>query len=317
LPRGAMFISRRAGSLPLASHPGCTEVIMTKPSICDQAATLAAEPAGDLAQCDDGELLRLVRSLPLGNERRAAACEVLVTRYQPLVRSCARKYWNGPESADELMQVGYVGLMKAINKFDPGFGGSLAAYAFPSVTGELKRHFRDRCWQVHVKRSAQELVLELRTTARDLTQQLGRAPADAELASHLRVSVDDVRDARRADLGFNAWSLDAPLGADNETASLADLLGAEDDQVEHALDMEAVSAHWNELPERQQQILLLRFYGNKTQADIGEALGISQMHVSRLLTQSLDYLRECLIGPEKQGPEKQGPEKQLSKVGGS
>jgi RNA polymerase sigma-B factor len=81
--------------------------------------------------------------------------------------------------------------------------------------------------------------------------------------------------------------------------------------------MEAVAAHWNELPERQQQILLLRFYGNKTQADIGETLGISQMHVSRLLTQSLDYLRECLIGPEKQGPEKQGPEKQLSKVGGS
>jgi RNA polymerase sigma-B factor len=312
-----MFIFRRAGRLPSASHPGCTEVIMTNPSIGDQAATLAAEPARDLAQCDDGELLRLVRSLPLGNERRAAACEVLVTRYQPLVRSCARKYWNGPESADELMQVGYVGLMKAINKFDPGFGGSLAAYAFPSVTGELKRHFRDRCWQVHVKRSAQELVLELRTTARDLTQQLGRAPADAELASHLRVSVDDVRDARRADLGFNAWSLDAPLGADNETASLADLLGAEDDQVEHTLDMEAVAAHWNELPERQQQILLLRFYGNKTQADIGETLGISQMHVSRLLTQSLDYLRECLIGPEKQGPDKQGLQKQLSKVGGS
>ena len=293
---------------------------MTNLSICDRAtapaadaaAVPAAEPAQDLEHCDDltyggdlaqwgdGELLRLVRSLSLGDQRRAAACEVLVTRYQPLVRSCARKYWNGPESADELMQVGYVGLMKAINKFDPEVGGSLAAYAFPSVSGELKRHFRDRCWQVHVKRSAQELVLELRTAARDLTQRLGRAPGDGELATHLRVSISEVQDARRADLGFHAWSLDAPLAGEDETASLADLLGEEDGQVEHALDMAAVSAHWKELPEREQRILLLRFYGNKTQAEIGETLGISQMHVSRLLTQSLSYLRECLLGPEKQ-----------------
>ncbi len=293
---------------------------MTNLSICDRAVTAAgdteagdtptepaSEPVQDLAHWDDGKLLRLVRSLPLGDQRRSAACEVLVTRYQPLVRSCARKYWSGPESADELMQVGYVGLMKAINKFDPAVGGSLAAYAFPSVSGELKRHFRDRCWQVHVKRSAQELVLELRTAARDLTQRLGRTPGDAELAAHLRVGVGDVQDARRADLGFHAWSLDAPLASGDDTASLADLLGEEDGQVEHALDMAAVSAHWNELPERQQRILLLRFYGNKTQAEIGETLGISQMHVSRLLTQSLSYLRECLLGPEKQ----------LTAVGGS
>jgi RNA polymerase sigma-B factor len=300
---------------------------MTNLSICDRAtapaadtaAVATAEPArdlehsddlthsGNLAQWGDSELLRLVRALPPGDQRRAAACEVLVTRYQPLVRSCARKYWNGPESADELMQVGYVGLMKAINKFDPEVGGSLAAYAFPSVSGELKRHFRDRCWQVHVKRSAQELVLQLRTADRDLTQRLGRAPGDAELATYLRVSTSEVRDARRADLGFHAWSLDAPLAGDDETASLADLLGEEDGQVEHALDMAAVSAHWKELPERQQRILLLRFYGNKTQAEIGETLGISQMHVSRLLTQSLNYLRECLLGPEEQ----------LTAVGGS
>ena len=261
----------------------------------DRSAQPAAEPAQDLAHWDDGKLLRLVRSLPLGDQRRSAACEVLVTRYQPLVRSCARKYWSGPESADELMQVGYVGLMKAINKFDPAFGGSLAAYAFPSVSGELKRHFRDRCWQVHVKRSAQELVLELRTAARDLTQRLGRTPGDAELAAHLRVAVSEVQDARRADLGFHAWSLDAPLSADDETASLANLLGEEDGQVEHALDMAAVSAHWNELPERQQRILLMRFYGNMTQAEIGGKLGISQMHVSRLLAEALSYLRDHLV----------------------
>jgi len=259
----------------------------------------AATPAAELAQYDDSDLLRLVRSLPVDDQQRSAACEILVTRYQPLVRSCARKYWNGPESADELMQVGYVGLMKAINKFNPEVGGSLAAYAFPSISGELKRHFRDRCWQVHVKRSAQELVLEMRTAARELTQQLGRTPGDAELASHLRISVRELLEARRADLGFHAWSLDAPMSGEDDAASLAELLCEEDGQVEHTVDMAAVSAHWNELPERQQRILLMRFYGNMTQAEIGGILGISQMHVSRLLTQSLNYLRECLLGPEK------------------
>jgi RNA polymerase sigma-B factor len=274
-------------------------------------ATTAALPETltheDLTHCDDSELLRMVAALPFGSAQRSAACEVLVTRYQPLVRSCARKYWNGADSADELMQVGYVGLMKAINKFDPEVGGSLAAYAFPSISGELKRHFRDRCWQVHVKRSAQELVLEMRTAIRDLTHQLGRAPDDAELASNLRVSVEQVLDARRADLGFNAWSLDAPLSGEDESSSLGEFLGEDDPQVEHTLDMEAVSSHWNDLPERQQRILLMRFYGNMTQAEIGTRLGISQMHVSRLMAQSLRYLRGCLLEAEDQ----------LSTVGGS
>ena len=271
------------------------------------ATPVVAMRPGDLEELEDSELLTMIQSLPRDSAVRDAACEVLVTRYRPLVKSCVLRYKNSTESHEELMQVGYVGLMKAINKFDPAVGVSLAAYAFPSVSGELKRHFRDRCWQVHVKRSAQELVLEMRTAARDLTQRLGRAPGDAELASHLRVSAGELQDARRADLGFNAWSLDSPLAGDDETATLAELLGEEDGQVERALDMEAVSAHWKELAERQQRILLLRFYGNMTQAEIGETLGISQMHVSRLLTQSLNYLRECLLGPDKQ----------LAKVGGS
>jgi RNA polymerase sigma-B factor len=254
----------------------------------------------ELTQCDDGELLRMVRSLPLGSPRRAAACEILVSRYQPLVRSCARRYYSGADTADELMQVGYVGLMKAINKFDPEVGGSLAAYAFPSISGELKRHFRDRCWQVHVKRSAQELALEMRAALRDLTQQLGRAPDDAELAGHLKVTPEQLADARQADQGFHAWSLDAPLAGEDESGPLGEFLGDEDPQVEHTLDMAAVSAHWNDLPERSRNILLMRFYGNMTQAEIGAQLGISQMHVSRLMAQSLRYLRDCLLQADDQ-----------------
>ncbi|HEY2549760.1 MAG TPA: sigma-70 family RNA polymerase sigma factor [Streptosporangiaceae bacterium] len=247
---------------------------------------------------EDGELLRVIHAEPADSASRAAACEVLVSRYESLVRSCARKYHASPEPAEELMQVGYVGLMKAINRFDPGVGSSLAPYAMACVSGEIKRHFRDKRWQVHVKRSAQELVLELRKAAGELGHQLGHAPGDADLAEHLQVSEAAIRDARQADLGAQAWSLDAPAAEDGGSASMGDLLGEEDPRVEHTLDMAALQQHWSDLPERERRILLMRFYGNMTQSEIGEQLGLSQMHVSRLLSQSLSYLRGCLLGPE-------------------
>ena len=166
-----------------------------------------------LAELDDRELLRIVRSQPLASARRGAACELLVSRHRNLVRSCVQRYKRSPEPAEDLMQVGYVGLLKAINNFDPDVGGSLAAYAQPCISGEIKRHFRDKRWHVHVERSMQELVLQVRDATRQLTQQLGHLPADEELAGHLGISDDDLREARRADLVFQPASLDAPLAA--------------------------------------------------------------------------------------------------------
>jgi RNA polymerase sigma-B factor len=259
------------------------------------ALELTATHPGDLAERDDAELLRLIRSRPRGDNMREAACEVLVLRYRPLVRSCALRYKNSTEPQEELMQVGYVGLLKAINNFDPAVGTSLAGYAQPCVSGEIKRHFRDKRWQVHVKRSLQELRLELRNAASDLTNTLGRLPSDAELAQHLDITPDDVREARQADLAFQAASLDSPVAAQDGAASLSDLLGDVDPQLEHVIDMQAVWAHWNELPDREQQLLLMRFYGNMTQSEIGERLGISQMHVSRLLAEALSCLRQHLV----------------------
>jgi RNA polymerase sigma-B factor len=258
------------------------------------AGTLA-----DLAGRDDRELLRIVRSQPSASERRAAACELLVSRHRHLVRSCVQRYKRSPEPAEDLMQVGYVGLLKAINNFDPDVGGGLAAYAQPCISGEIKRHFRDKRWQVHVERSMQELVLQVRQATRQLTQQLGHQPADGELAEHLGINDDDLREARRADLVFQPASLDAPLAGAAGAASLADVLGEEDPEVEHTLDMESVAAHWGELPRREQKILLLRFYGDMTQAEIGQQLGISQMHVSRLLAHALGHLRHRLLGPDE------------------
>jgi RNA polymerase sigma-B factor len=193
------------------------------------------------------------------------------------------------------MQVGYVGLLKAINNFDPDVGSNLAAYAQPCISGEIKRHFRDKRWQVHVKRSAQELRQELRRARAELTQTLARSPRSDELAGHLGISDADMQEAQRADLVFQASSLDAPLGDTPDAATLAELTGAEDPQLEHTLDIQAVWTHWQDLPARQQRLLLMRFYGNMTQSEIGDRLGISQMHVSRLLAGALDYLRGRLI----------------------
>jgi RNA polymerase sigma-B factor len=258
-------------------------------------ATRPMTRPGELEQLDDAELLAMIQCLPRAAAQRDVACEVLVNRYQPLVRSCVQRYKNSTESHEELMQVGYVGLLKAINNFDPTLGPSLAGYAQPCVSGEIKRHFRDKRWQVHVKRSLQELRLALRNAAADLTGELGRMPTDAELAGYVGVGEDDVREARQADLAFRAASLDAPVTSQDGSASLADLLGDEDPQLEHVLDMQTVWGHWSELPDREQQLLLMRFYGNMTQAEIGKRLGISQMHVSRLLAEALAYLRAHLV----------------------
>ena len=257
-----------------------------------------APPREDLAGLDDRALLALVRTLPLASQRRATACELLVTRYQGLVRSCVRPYRGSPVPNEDLMQVGYFGLLKAINHFDPAAGASLGAYARPCISGELKRYFRDKRWALHVDRPVQELILQLRDATGPLTQQLGRAPTDSDLARHLGVSGDKVRQAHQAQLAFSPSSLDAPQGDHDAAITLADSLGEEDPRLDHMLGMLAVSAHWAELPPRERQILIMDFGDGLTQAQIGRRLGISQMHVSRLRARALGHLRARLHGPE-------------------
>jgi RNA polymerase sigma factor (sigma-70 family) len=146
----------------------------------------------DLRGRADADLLRLVQSRPAGDPERQAAWEILVGRYENIVRSCVSRYRTGPELSEDLMQVGYVGLMKAVNNFDPEAGDCLAAYALPCVSGEIKRYFRDKRWQVRVRRSTQELRLRIGSVIADLTQQLSRPPGDAELAAHLGVTEAEV-----------------------------------------------------------------------------------------------------------------------------
>jgi RNA polymerase sigma-B factor len=250
----------------------------------------------DLRGRSDTDLLRLVQSRPADDPERQAACEILVGRYENVVRSWVYRYQTAPELAEDLMQVGYVGLMKAINNFDSEVGESLAAYAVPCVSGEIKRYFRDKRWQVRVRRSTQELRLRIQAVTAELTQQLSRPPGDAELAAYLGVTEAEVAAAQLASQAFQAASLDAPAGPDDDSGSVGDQLGAEDPALEHALDMEAVWKHAAELPPREQHLLVMRFYGNMTQEQIGQELGISQMHVSRLLSRALKYLRDQITG---------------------
>jgi RNA polymerase sigma-B factor len=252
----------------------------------------------ELAGLDDRALLGLVQSLPQASQRRTVACELLVTRYQGLVRSCVRPYSASPVPTEDLMQVGYLGLLKAISHFDPVAGASLAAYARPCISGELKRYFRDKRWPLRVERPVQELVLQVRDATGPLTQQLGRTPADADLTLYLGVSGAELQRARQAQLAFQPSSLDAPLAGQSAMITLADSLGEDDPRLEHMLSMHAVASHWGELPPREQQILIMDFRGGMTQAQIGQQLRISQMHVSRLRSHALGHLRARLIGPE-------------------
>ena len=292
-----MFIFRMAGTKGAARVlPGTAgaEVNMTGTALRRRPPPSRAE----LLRRDEGELLALVTGEPVGAAVRSAACEILVSRYAGLVRSCVHRYRDSPEAAEELMQVGYVGLIKAINNFDPALGGSLAAYAQPCISGEIKRHFRDKRWQIRVRRCAQDLLLRVRTASTELAQQLGHLPTDAELAGHLGISPAELAEARQADRYFHAASLDAPVRRADGLGPLAELLGADDPGLDLAVDMGAVAAHWAELAPRERSILLMRFYGNMTQAQIGTRLGLSQMHVSRLQTAALRYLRDRLLSQD-------------------
>jgi RNA polymerase sigma-B factor len=256
-------------------------------------ASPASLSGADLDRLTDAQLADLLHH----PDYREPACEALVSRYDSLVRSCAYHYHLPAQYTEELIQVGYVGLLKAINNFDPALTDRLAAYAQACVSGEIKRFFRDKRWQLRVRRADKELLLRARKVRAELIQQLGSVPTDAEVARRLDVSLEALEAADLAADAFAPASLDAELSTP-DGLTLGDLLGSDDPDLERTIDMEAVSAHWAELPRREQRILTLRFYGNMTQADIAAELGCSQMHVSRLQARALRHLRRRLLADE-------------------
>jgi RNA polymerase sigma-B factor len=243
-----------------------------------------------LSDLNDGELAELLHD----PDRREAAREALVLRYQALVRALARQYQLPSQYYEDLVQAGYVGLMKAINSFNPAVRPELKPYARACVAGEIKRYFRDKRWLIRVSRQDQELLLSARKAREELTGELGGTPTDEQVAVHLGVTVTKLQHAYLAQDAFAAESLDAPVSTD-DARETGELIGADDLSLDNSVAMDAIRLHWEELPQPERRILLMRFYGNMTQSQVADRLHCSQMHVSRLQARALAFLRGRLV----------------------
>jgi RNA polymerase sigma-B factor len=232
---------------------------------------------------------------PTGSEVDRAACrDELVHLHLPLVEHFARRFVNRGEPFDDLLQVGTIGLIKAVDRFDPKRGVEFSTYATPTIVGEIKRHFRDRGWVIRVPRRLQELRLSITSTTADLTQQLGRAPTVSELAQTIGVTDEEVIEGLESSNAYSTLSLDAPEAGDDSALSMIDIIGGDDEALEHVENRETIKPLLEALDPREKHILTLRFFRGMTQSQIASEIGISQMHVSRLLARTLRRLRESL-----------------------
>jgi RNA polymerase sigma-B factor len=222
------------------------------------------------------------------------AREALVHLHRPLVEYCARRFRDRGEPFEDLVQVGTIGLIKAIDRFDAERGVEFTTYATPTILGEIKRHFRDKGWAIRVPRRLQELRLAISSHTGELTQQLGRSPTPRELAAAIGCSVDDVMEGLESANAYAPISLDAPEDGENSAATMLDALGIDDENLGHVELRESIRPMLDGLDQRSQQILVLRFFRNMTQTQIATEVGVSQMHVSRLLSRSLEQLRTAL-----------------------
>ena len=232
--------------------------------------------------------------LPKDSAERVELRNQLVRMHIPLVEHLARRFRNRGEPLDDLTQVATIGLIKSVDRFDVERGVEFSTYATPTIVGEIKRHFRDKGWAVRVPRRLQELRLSLTTATGELSQQHGRSPTVHELAERLGISEEEVLEGLESANAYSTLSLDVP-DTDDESPAVADTLGAEDDALEGVEYRESLKPLLAQLPQREQRILVLRFFRNMTQSQIATEVGISQMHVSRLLARTLAQLRDKLL----------------------
>jgi RNA polymerase sigma-B factor len=264
--------------------------------------------------------LRLADARRSGDPRERAA---LIEEYLPLARSLAWRLRTSRASPDDLVQVACLGLVKAVDRFDPERGQRFSSFAVPTITGELRRYLRDRTWRLHIPRSLQDLIVALGPVTEALSGELQRSPTVDELAKRMRVSPEAILDARQARNSQFDHSLDEPTHQD-ERESLAETLGREDRELARADRVIVLEGWLAELPEREREILRLRFEQDLTQSEIGEQFGISQMHVSRLLTRSLERLQAMAVEDEErsalepdpgQAPAQSDDDRQVRRLG--
>ncbi|MFJ9894731.1 SigB/SigF/SigG family RNA polymerase sigma factor [Streptomyces sp. NPDC091280] len=246
---------------------------------------------------DTAEAFRTLVALPPGPRHDSVRAHI-VEAWLPMADRLAGRFRNRGESTEDLRQVAALGLVKAVDRYDPGRGNAFESYAVPTITGEIKRHFRDHMWTLHVPRRVQDLRNRVRVAGQELAQTVpGRRPTVAELAAHTALSEEDVRAGLEALESFSALSLDADAsgGGDGDGWALGDVLGSADPALDVVVDREAVKPRLAALPAREREILYLRFFGDMTQSRIAERFGISQMHVSRLISRCCRRIREQVL----------------------
>jgi RNA polymerase sigma-B factor len=273
-----------------AAQPTDDDVLVSTEADAEPAHTSATAHApaghGGLPALDQDDLLRRYHE---GGDIEAR--RILIERMMPLVRTLARRYVNRGESLDDLIQVGCVGLIKAVDRFDISRDLRFSTFAVPTILGEIKRHFRDRAWSVRVSRGIQELNAKVGREADRLSGRLGRSPTLEELAEATQSTVEQVLEALQGAQAYNTVPLDEPLGDDGE---VSDRLGADDPGFVVAEQRVEISRGLDALPPRERSIVLLRFFEGLTQREIADRVGISQMHVSRLLRRSIERMRSQL-----------------------
>ena len=241
----------------------------------------------------------LFRELAGGGEEAAQGVrDALIELHLPLVEHCARRFRNRGEPLDDLLQVGTIGLIKSIDRFDLDRGVEFSTYATPTIIGEIKRHFRDKGWAIRVPRRLQELRMQIGKATAELSQSLGRSPTPREIAESIEVTLEEVMEGLESANAYSTLSLD--IGDSNDEGSgpsMLDGLGEEDTALEHVEIRESIKPLIEQLPAREKQILLLRFFRGMTQSQIAAEIGVSQMHVSRLLARTLEQLRGSLDEP--------------------
>lgn len=238
-------------------------------------------------------MFRELRTHPEGSAQYRRQRDGIVERCLPLADHIARRFDGRGEPRDDLVQVARVGLVNAVKRFDVDAGSDFVSFAVPTIMGEVRRHFRDNSWSVKVPRRLKELHLRLGAATADLSQRLGRAPTASELAAELGMDREEVVEGLVAGSSYNTLSIDSG-GGDDDAPSIADTLGDVDDSLDRIENREALRPLLESLPERERTVLVLRFFESMTQTQIAERVGISQMHVSRLLAKSLASLRDQL-----------------------
>jgi RNA polymerase sigma-B factor len=264
--------------------------------IAEPRPARASRTRNDDSYDDVIEMFLVLSTLPAESHAYRRQRECIVNRCLPLADHVARHFSRRGEGLDDLTQVARLGLMNAINRFDPEKGPSFIGFAIPTMMGEVRRHFRDHSWGMRVPRRLRELHVQIGRATSDLAQKLGRAPTARELSKELGVPHDEIVECLVAGDAYQLESLDAPVGpSDSGKARLiADAVGAVDPQIEHITDREAVRVLISALPDREREVLHMRFFESMTQSQIAERIGVSQMQVSRILASTLASLRDQL-----------------------